>query len=93
LRSTFLAAEVAVAGVEVDAVGSRDEPKGDLEVGLELLERARLAGVLAGHLDAAAVQRRTGALKAPDIVALPAVEGDGGLRHDRERGLGVDAGG
>jgi hypothetical protein len=71
----FFAAEFAVEGVEVEAVFAGDEGERHFEVGAEFVRGAGLAGVVAGHGDAAA-EAFAGVFKAADVVALPAVERD-----------------
>ncbi len=68
------AAELAVHGVEVDPVSAGDESEGLLEVGPELLDRTRLAGVGSRHLEAAAGQAGILLFEAADVIPLPAVE-------------------
>ena len=75
-RSTRLAAGLGVGGVEVEAVGAGDEGEGFFEVGAEFVGRAGAAGVSAGDGEAAA-DGFAGVLEPDDVVALPAVEGDG----------------
>ena len=79
----------AVAGVEVDAVASRDQRKRKLKVLHELLGSPRLARVVASRLDAA--RRAAGRLKAANVVALPAMQRDSDLAEVLDRLLGVDA--
>ena len=79
----------AVAGVEVDAVLAGDEAEREGEVLHQLRGRTRLAGVVAGRLDAAG--GAAGRLEPAYVVALPAVEGDGDLAEIGDHLLGVDA--
>ena len=90
-RSTGLAAEFAVHGVEVEPVAAGDEGEGLLEVGPELLDGAGLARIGAGHLEAAPGQAGVLLFEAADVVALPAVEGQGDRLQARQGFLGVDA--
>ena len=49
-----LAAELAVAGVQIEAMRAGDERERLLEVGAQFVRRARLAGIIAGDREAAA---------------------------------------
>ena len=84
------AAQVRVAGVEIDPVPARDERQRLLEVGAQLFDRAGLARIIAGGLDAAAGEHRVGLFKTAHVVALPAMEGDRRAREGGEHRLGVD---
>ena len=86
----FFAAELAVEGVEVQAVLAGNEGERLVEVGAEFVRGAGLAGVVAGHRDAAA-EAFAGVFEAADVVALPAVEGDRDSGEFRHGGLGIDA--
>jgi hypothetical protein len=68
-----LAAEVAVEGVQVEAMLPRDQRERALGVRAQLVRRARLAGVVAGCGEAA-TETRPELLEPADVVALPAVE-------------------
>ena len=85
------AGEVGVAGVDIQAVLARNERKRLVEVGAEFLNRARLAGVVAGGLNAAAFEFRAGFFEPADIIALPAMQGDRRLGEGFEGGFGVHA--
>ena len=86
----LLAAGLRVDGMDVRAVLPGDEGECLLVVRAQLVGRARLSGVVARGLDAAAGEARR-VLEAPHVVALPAVQGqrDGG--EGGERLLGVHA--
>ena len=94
------AGEVGVDGVEVEAVATGDEFIDEFQVLAELSERAGFAGIVAGGLDAAAGERGAGFFETADVVALPAVEGDGcggesdqgGFDIHAEGGVGVAGG-
>ena len=67
----------AVAGVQVHTVLAGNERERELEVLLQLLGRAGLARIVAGRLNAA--RGATRSLEPADVVALPAMEGNGDL--------------
>src|SRR5262249_52590155 len=79
-----------VDGVQVDAVPAGDQVQRLVQVGAQLVGVARLAGVVAGGLDAAAGQADV-VLEAPDVVALPAVQGNGDAAQHVQRPVGADA--
>ena len=68
-----------------------DERQRLVQVGTEFGERAGLAGIIAGGLNAAAGEARVRFFKAAYIVALPAVEGNGNGFEFFEGGFGIDA--
>jgi hypothetical protein len=72
----FLAAELAVERVQVEAVLAGNERQRLLGVGAQFVRRAGLAGIIAGG-DEAAAERAAEIFKAAHVVALPAMEGDG----------------
>ena len=49
-----LAAVIQVGGMKVEAMAARNEAEGFLQIAAQLLDGARLAGIIAGRLDAAA---------------------------------------
>ena len=61
------------------------------DIGAEFIDGARLAGVVAGSLDATAGEDRAGRLKPSHVVPLPAVHGDRKGRELLQRGVGIDA--
>ena len=87
----FLSFEIGIDGVEIQAELARDEGGGLVEVGLKLGDIPGAARVIAGCLDAAAGGGLGVGFKPRDVVALPAVEGDGDGGERLEGGLGVDA--
>ena len=86
----LFAAELAVESVKIEAVLAGDEGKRLVEVGAEFVRSAGLAGVVAGHRNAAA-EAFTGVFKAADVVALPAVKGNRNARKRGHGGIGIDA--
>ena len=72
----LLAAEIAVKGVQIEAVFAGDERQRLLGVGAEFLRAAGLAGIIAGG-DEAAAERPAEVFEAAHVVALPAMEGHG----------------
>ena len=80
-----------VAGVEIEAMVSRDHAQGCFDVAAQFGDGARLAWVIAGGLDAAAGEQRARPLETADVVALPAVQRDGICRDLVERGIRVHA--
>ncbi len=89
VASDGLAAEVGVAGMQIDAVRAGNQGKRFFQVAAQFVERARLAGVVAGDGEAAA-EFGAGFLEAAHVVALPAMHRDRDARQTRERHLGVD---
>ncbi len=85
-----LAREIGVDGVQVQAVAAGEKFIDQLEVLAELVEGARLAGIVAGGLDAAG-KGGVGLFKPADVVALPAVQRDGRGGEGGERGVHIDA--
>ena len=79
----------AVAGVEVHAVLARNELHREVDVGHELVRRRRLARIVARRLNA--VRRAAHGLESADVIALPAMHGDGDLAEVLDDLLGVDA--
>jgi hypothetical protein len=69
------AAGLGITGVQVDAMLAGHEGQRLFQVGPQLLGRACPSGIVAGNRQAAA-QFRAAALKAGDIVPLPAVQRD-----------------
>ncbi len=86
----LFAAELAVERVEVEAVFAGDERERRVEVRAEFIGRAGLAGVVAGHRDAAA-EAFAGVFEAADVIALPAVERDRDAGERGHCGFGIDA--
>ena len=82
----FFAVELAVKGVQVQAMFAGDQRKGFLQIGAKFFRRARFAGIIAGG-DQSAAERAAEIFKSADIVALPAVERNGNpLREFSARG-------
>ena len=86
----LLSAELAVEGVQVEPVLSRDDRQGRVEVGAEFVGGAGAAGIVAGDGQAAADHAPL-VLEATDVVPLPAVERHGNLREGRAGLLGIHA--
>lgn len=86
----LFAAEFAVAGVQVQAVFAGNEGERHFQIGSEFFGGAGFAGVISGNGDAAA-EGLGGVFEAGDVVALPAVEGDGDGGELAEGGFGIDA--
>ena len=78
-----------VAGVEVDLLCTGDEGERLVHICHKLLGGGSLAGVVTRGLDAARKLRL--AVESNDVVALPAVDGNGNLCKDLDRLVGVDA--
>ena len=68
-----LASEIGIAGMEVETVRAGNQREGHPEILTQLLDGPRLAGVVTGGRQAASGEVRSGVLKSPDIVPLPAV--------------------
>ena len=83
-----LAAGLGVHGVQVEAMRAGEQLVDLVEVGAQLVGRARLAGVVSGGRDAAR-ERLARVLEAADVVALPAVQAERNRRERRQRRLGV----
>src|ERR1035441_9171495 len=71
----FPAAELAIEGVEIEAMFARDKRKGLFQISAQFIRRARLARIISRG-DESAAQRPAEIFKAADVVALPAVERD-----------------
>src|SRR5262249_9506517 len=84
------AARLGVDGVQVEAVPAGDQAQGFFQVAAQLVGVARLAGVVAGRLDAAAGQAEV-VLEAADVVALPAVQGYRDCGEDLQGPVAIDA--
>ena len=84
-------AEVAINGVEIEAVAAGQELVDEVEILAQLVERAGFSGVVTGRLDTAAGQGGVGLFKTTDVVALPAVQGDRRGSQAGERGFGINA--
>ena len=84
------AAELAVEGVQVEAVLAGDQREGLVQVGAKFLGRAGLAGIVARDREAAA-EFFARVLEAADVVALPAVERDRNRGEPLDGRVGVDA--
>ena len=84
------AAELAVEGVEVEAVAARDERERLVGVGAQFVRRAGGSRVVAGGREAAA-EFAAELLEAAHVVALPAVQRNRDRREPGERRLGVHA--
>ncbi len=91
LVAVHLAAlHLSVAGVEVEAVAAGHDRKCLLEVCPQFIGCAGLAGVVAGDGQSAA-ERLAGVLKAPDIITLPAMDGNRDAVELLEGFVGVHA--
>ena len=66
-----------VGGMEVDLFGAGTEGQHLVHVGHQFFRGAGTAGVVAGGLDAAGQGLGGVGIKAPDVISLPAVQGDG----------------
>jgi len=66
---------LSVAGVEVEAMPTRDQGKGFLEITPQFLRGSRFAWVIAGNGQTVS-ERLAGVFEAADIIALPAVDGN-----------------
>ena len=84
------AAGFRIGGVQVQAVAAGDQRQGLVQVRAEFNRGPGFAEVVAGDGHAAA-QLRAGALETADIVALPAMEGEGDSGELLEGAVGVDA--
>ena len=78
-----------VAGVEIELLHAGAQLEDQVDVGHQFLGSAGPAGVVAGGLDAAGEGLGGVGVKAADVVALPAVEGDGSLHQALHGLLGV----
>ena len=79
--------ENGVAGVKVELQLAGAEGYDLVDISHKLLGRSRLAGIVAGRLDAAG--KRTVVVEADDVVALPAVQGYRDLLQLCDCGVGV----
>ena len=79
----FLSAEIAVDGVEVEAVVAREKTEHLLKVLTQLIDAARFAGVVTRH-GKTATERARAFFESDDIIALPAVQRDWSLGQDGE---------
>ena len=77
-----------VDGVQVQAVRAGQQAVDHVQVAAQLVGVARLAGVVAGGGDPAG-QFAAGVLEPADIIALPAVQGDGNFCELPHGGLGI----
>ena len=66
-----------VGGMEIDLFGAGAEGQHLVHVGHQFFRGAGTAGVVAGGLDAAGQGLGGVGIKAPDVISLPAVQGDG----------------
>src|SRR5688500_36170 len=82
--------ELAVEGVQVEAMFSRDQRQRPRRVAAQLVGRARLAGIVARRGEAA-TELAVRLLESADVVSLPAVERDGHEGEAADGGVGVDA--
>ena len=85
----LLAAELAVDGVDVEAVFAGQQRVDQFKVGAQFLRVAGLAGVIAGHRQPAA-EFGNGLLEAGDVVALPAMQRNRHGGESCEGGFGID---
>ena len=81
--------KAGIACVQIQFLFARRQAQNLVEIRHELFGRGGLAGIVAGGLDAAG----EGLLRveADDVVALPAVDGDGHVLERVQYALGVDA--
>ena len=87
----FFAAELAVDGVQVQAMLSRDERIINFfQIGAQFVRRARFAGMISG-LAVHASERAAAGFEAAHVVALPAMERDGNGRENFQRVINVHA--
>ena len=86
----FLSAEIAVDGVEVEAVVAREKTEHLLKVLTQLIDAARFAGVVTRH-GKTATERARAFFESDDIIALPAVQRDWSLGQDGESLLDINA--
>ena len=86
----LLAVHLGVTGVQVEAMAAGSQRHGLLEVRAQFARRAGFAGIIAGDGEAAA-DRAAGVFEAADVIALPAVDGNGNAAQDLARLVGVDA--
>jgi len=84
-----LAPRFGVAGVEVEPMRAGDHCQGVVQVGAQLVGRARLARVIARHRQPAA-NLFAGVLETADIVTLPAVQRDWNLGQPLKRPVDID---
>ena len=85
----FLSTGLGIAGVEVEPVRAGDQRQRLVQVGAQLIGRARLARIIARHRQSAA-DRFAGVLETADIVALPAVQRDRNLGEPLKRPVDID---
>lgn len=86
----FLALEVTIDGVEIEAVSSRKQAQYFLKILAELSNTARFARVVASDSEASAERAGVG-FKATYVIALPAVQRDGGAGEGCECLFYIDA--
>ena len=79
--------------MEVDLFGAGAEGQYLVHICHQFLRGAGTAGVVAGGLDAAGQGLGGVGIKAPDIISLPAVQGDGDSFQSGNGGFGVHANG
>jgi hypothetical protein len=96
LRLEFVAIHVLVAGlgvegVEVEALFAGEELQHLIEIGAHLVAVAGAAGIAAGRHDPAAGEAILRGLEAPDVVRLPAMQGDGHPEGVANGSVGVHA--
>ena len=68
-----------------------NEREGFIQVLAQFIKRARLAGVVAGGLNAATAKCPAFLLKSADVVALPAVQRDGNRFESFQGRFSIDA--
>ena len=68
-----------------------NERQGFIQILAQFLKRARLSGVAAGRLNAAAAKLSASLLKSANVVALPAVQGNWYRFEPLQGGFGIDA--
>ena len=85
-----LLAELSVERVQVEPMAPGNQRERLVRVCAEFVGRTRLSRVVARRGQAAG-QAGLLVLKADDVVALPAVKGDGNRSYSCERGLDIDA--
>ena len=88
----FFAAELAVEGMQVEAVLAGNERQRFGRVGAKFIGRARFAGIIARGHDAAG-ERAAEIFKAAHVVALPAMQRDGNFLQAFQHPVRVHADG
>src|SRR4029453_7580737 len=90
-RSGLFHAEIGIEGMKVQPVSARNQRKRLVDVLPQLLEGAGFARIVAGGLDAASAECSASGFKAANVIALPAVQGDGNRFKSLQSSFSVDA--